>query len=222
MHAEHEAEPQVLAPPEEHVYPYSRSATEPNREVSRRLGRFRADLKVMQSVGIIRKYLTLGRSYVPGEDDEYRIKDAVSRHFGVHPDSVKVVGSAQLGFSIAPQKRYIPFHEKSDIDLAIISDLAFDRFWKLAEEYRVSAGQWENLSGFRKYLMSGWIRPDMLPRGDGFPATNEWLETMGELSTQIRGGAFKISAGIYRTHEFLEMYQLKSVESCRKLSELEQ
>ena len=201
--------------------PYSKSDAEPNSEVRRRLDRFRTDLRASEAIEVVRKHLTLGRSYILSQDDEYRIKSAVGAHFQIHPDAVKIVGSAQLGFSIAPQKRYKPFHEKSDIDLAVISDTAFDRIWLSAQEFKIKEGNWDNISGFRKYLMSGWIRPDMLPRSDAFPLTNEWFEMMGGLATTIRGGAFKISAGLYRNHAFLEMYQRGAVQSCKELGELE-
>jgi hypothetical protein len=43
----------------------------------------------------------------------YSLKAAVAEQFQIHPNEIIVVGSAKLGFSIAPTKRYRAFGETS-------------------------------------------------------------------------------------------------------------
>lgn len=194
---------------------------QPNDEVKDRLARFKHDLRTSAVLDVVQKHLTVGRAYVLTQDEEFELRKRVSQHFGMNPDGVKVVGSSQLGFSIAPTKRYRPFHDASDIDIAVISPEAFDRIWLQAHEYVEENGPWRQIEDFRKYLMMGWIRPDKLPREQSFAVASEWVSAMGEIGRLTKNGAFKIAAGLYRTHTFLESYQLRSTKLCQEELELE-
>src|SRR5262245_33020392 len=47
----------------------------------------------------------------------------------VDPSEIVVVGSAAVGFSLTPTKRLKAFDERSDIDVAIVSDRHFAEAW---------------------------------------------------------------------------------------------
>ena len=202
-------------------FPFSKSPSTPNTQVSARIAKFKADLRNMPAVDVTRKHVTFGNTYLLSPDEVFLLRSEISGHFGCHPAAVTIVGSAQLGVSIAPEKRYLPFHRKSDIDLAIVSDSVFDQIWMLARDYQATdPNRWGDVGMFRKYLMNGWIRPDALPLV-GFPRRTEWLEFLGNLKPRVKNGGFRLNAGLYRSHAFLEAYQLKSVEACRRALELE-
>ena len=57
------------------------------------------------------------------------LKAEISSHFGERPENVYLVGSAKLGFSIAPHKLWQPFSDESDIDVVIISEDLFKSLW---------------------------------------------------------------------------------------------
>jgi hypothetical protein len=91
----------------------------------------------------------------------------------------------------------------------------------MVARYDEQAADWrQNKSMFRKYLMNGWIRPDALPQAESFLLTREWWQFFQELSSETQNGKFKVSGGLYRTNEFLELYQERSVRSCKATLEL--
>lgn len=185
-----------------------------------RIAEFRADLLVHSTRRITRKHLTFGSCAVLTEQQHYELKEEVSDHFQLHPNEVYVVGSAKLGFSIAPAKRFRPFCDESDIDLAIISDTLFDRVWQELFDYENTQSSWPTKGAFVQYFFRGWIRPDKFPRATSFPFSNEWTEFFRELTNSRRYGDIKISAGIYRNWKFFEDYQAICIEKCREQERL--
>lgn len=62
-------------------------------------------------------------------------KEIVSKRLGVNFHNIQIVGSAKVGYSLSPAKLFTPFHDErpdkpsSDIDIAIISDRLYQKFW---------------------------------------------------------------------------------------------
>ena len=52
-----------------------------------------------------------------------------SKRLHLSTNDVAIVGSAKTGFSLAPAKDFSAFHEKSDIDVAIVSPKIFRNSW---------------------------------------------------------------------------------------------
>jgi hypothetical protein len=86
----------------------------------------------MDSIQFVRQYITNGECAVMPPQEHMRVKTVVAGHFNLHPHFIVAVGSAKLGFSIAPHKRYAMFGDHSDIDLAIVDPALFDQFWREA------------------------------------------------------------------------------------------
>ena len=73
----------------------------------------------------------------------FRFKKDVSSYFNIHPSQIVMVGSAKLGFSISPHKRYREFGDTSDIDLAIISKELFDNVSDSLLDYLDNNPAWD-------------------------------------------------------------------------------
>ena len=76
-----------------------------------------------------------------------------------------MVGSAKLGFSIAPSKLWKPFDGESDIDIVVVSEKSFTEYWsKLflfnSNTFRNEQDA-ERYEKFKDYFFRGWIRPDL-------------------------------------------------------------
>lgn len=188
--------------------------TSPVDDVARRIGEFRRDMIARNTEAIVRRYITFGSCYVLAESQYFELKQVVASEFSVHPSEVLVVGSAKLGFSIAAGKRFRPFCDTSDIDVAVISAPAFDSIWQAVFEFKCAKGYWEKEKLFNAYLARGWIRPDMLPPASRFSQCQRWWEFFRGLSSSRRFGDVKISAGLYRNWRFLEAYQSVAVSEC--------
>lgn len=185
-----------------------------------RVEQFKRDLPVLEAYRLMRRYVFFGLCARLDDDAYFDLREAVSSEFKVHPSCVYVVGSSKLGFSIAPEKRYRAFGEQSDIDLAIVSDKLFDKFWQYVFDYNQIQPSWPERSQFLKYFFRGWIRPDKLPSSPAFVAQSDWFEFFDSLTNSGKYGPFKLRAGLYRSWTFLESYQMKCVEQCKREQEL--
>lgn len=54
----------------------------------------------------------------------------MAQKFTTPATNIFICGSALLGYSLSPQKDFANFNDNSDIDIVIISNKMFDRFWE--------------------------------------------------------------------------------------------
>lgn len=188
--------------------------------VEERLAEFQGALhEEVAAAVIVQRYVLHGECAALSSGQHFELKRRIAERFAIDPNrDIYVVGSAKLGFSIAPDKRYVQFHEKSDIDVAIVSHDLHQNVWHMVHEYDESGGFWPKRPQFVKKAAWGWLRPDLLPATAGFPFTREWFEFFMTLRKSGEFGNIKIAAGIYHDVTFLERYQTQSVNKCRQAS----
>ena len=183
--------------------------------VEEKIKRFKADLH-LDTTQIVRKHITMGESEVLTQDLHFELRNEVAEHFDINPADVLLVGSGKLGFSLAPQKRYQPFGDSSDLDLAIISDRLFDEVWHSVVDYKNGGRYWPKFNDFKHHFFSGWIRPDKLPPSGKFEFGKNWWKYFNDLTASGKFGPYKIAAGLYRERKFLEKYQSDCVDKCKQ------
>lgn len=183
---------------------------------SENLESFKADVQSLSVVQVIRKHVIHGACHVLSQDQYFELKAEVAEHFDLHPSEVLIVGSAKLGFSIAPNKRYRPFSDESDIDVVLVSQHLFDRIWAAVFKYWKEGGYWDRHQEFKDYLFRGWIRPDKLPPSRIFSVGEDWWDFFRMITSSGRYGDYKVSAALYKSWYFLESYQEICVQGCRQ------
>ncbi len=181
-------------------------------EIEKSIELFKSEFATLQPIDIVQKRIILGNCLMLKNDDYFLLRQEVAKNFNVHPNEVFVVGSAKLGFSIAPNKRYRHFGEKSDIDVVIVSAKLFDEFWSILYKYWLQNIIWSEEKIFKDYLFQGWIRPDKLPNSSDL--SKKWWEFFRQLTSSNKFGPYKISGALYKNWEFIEEYQKAAVESC--------
>lgn len=186
-----------------------------NINVNEHINSFMEDLRNLSSSQVVKKRIIFGDCVIINTDYYHQLREKIGAKFKVHPNEVMVVGSAKLGFSIAPQKRYQPFGDKSDIDVAIVSSDLFDSFWKSVYNLWSEKILWENELDFKKYLFQGWIRPDKLPNSKNFEQGANWWEFFRTLTSSGEFGPYKIRGAIYKDFDFLQGYQNFAVQYCK-------
>jgi len=196
---------------------YKSSGNDKKSLNQKKIDSFKADLKSQDTTTIVNRHTLHGTSIILGDDKDFALKQSVSKEFNVHSTSVFIVGSAKLGFSIKESRRYSSFCDTSDIDVAIVDTTLFEQIWREVYVYRKQLGWWPEFSSFRKYLFKGWIRPDFLPHGRSFQIAKKISDFFQSITTSGEFGPYKISAGIYHSHFFLENYQGICVEECKTL-----
>lgn len=184
--------------------------------IKRRVASFVVDLHEYSPIEVVRKDILSGTCFALDAETEFALRSEVARHFGVHPNEVFIVGSAKLGFSIVPSKRFRPFCDCSDIDLVLVSSSLFDNVWKEVFLYSKNVGYWEKKDSFTQYLFKGWIRPDKLPTSPAFSLSKEWWEFFRGLTSKRVYGDYKIAAGLYKSLFFLESYQEICASGCKE------
>lgn len=184
--------------------------------VDSRLVEFKGDLLALDARRIVQKHVTFGEAEVLSRSRHFDLRSRIADRFSCHPHTVVVVGSAKLGFSIKPSRRYGLFGDRSDIDLAIVSSDLFMRFWRDVLAFVDAGGYWEDSRRFRDKMFDGWMRPDLLPPSARYGPASEWWEFFRGLTNSGDYGPFKISAGLYLDWDYLERYQVRAVVGCQE------
>lgn len=205
-------------------------------EIQDRIESFKADLFLdsLSDEYIFNKHIIDIKSYLSLVDDrvEEGVKDLISSSFGVKPSEVFIIGSAKLGYSLSPKKLFREFDknfqetrkikDKSDIDIAIISDILFfnlqkkfydfsDSFrlkWQNNEFYKYKSNQIELEHSFYKYNYKGWFRIDFKPSGFEVCKNSTYEELKKDVSN-ISGR--KLGIAIYQNKYFFQNYHCDNI-----------
>lgn len=183
--------------------------------LDRKVEAFKVDLITYSTSELVQKKLIFGDCQVLDSEKYFFLRLKIAKQFKVHPNEVLVVGSAKLGFSIAPKKKYRHFGDSSDIDVVIVSDTLFSSVWASVYSFWRDKVIWEAEADFKKYLFRGWIRPDKLPPSTKFNFSKDWWEFFRGITASGEFGPYKISGALYKSWDFLESYQHFAVQYCK-------
>ncbi len=189
--------------------------------VEKRLNEIKKDLENdLSPIEIVRKHIIFGECCELSPQDYFNLRSEVAKNFELHPNEVLVVGSAKLGFSIAPKKEYELFNDESDIDIALVSSTLFEKYWRQAYDFKDSVPYWRDYwEGYDEFIASlfyGWIRPDKFPNSEYFPLGKDWWDFFEDIASSGRYGHYDIRGGLYQSYFFLENYQKISIEKWKK------
>jgi predicted nucleotidyltransferase len=168
---------------------------------------------------IVQRYITHGSSFVfnGDEDKDFKLKKVIADNFSLNPECVIMIGSAKLGFSIAPLKLWKAFDDESDIDMVIISNEIFDEFWVDLYDFNLeltdrTEEEQERFEKFLIYFFKGWLRPDLFPFS--YEKKNQWFDFFNSISYG-EFGERKITGAIFRNFHFYENYHIQNVKKIR-------
>ena len=156
-----------------------------------------------------------------------RYKDIVSTFLGIDRNNVFMSGSAKFGFSLSPPKEdfnklYMPFNNDdkvrklSDIDMTVISDNLFRKFWVLyRSSYKFSyKGLYESI---KTDLYRGFINEKHVLEVDG--CRPEWNNLTRHMKTQLKkelGFKHELNLRIYYSMEDYCTYICSGINSIKK------
>jgi hypothetical protein len=136
----------------------------------------------------------------------------------VHPKEVTLIGSARIGYSLAPPPEFgRPFHAGSDLDLSVVSADLFQRvtsaFANFSADYNSGAvipktpherQLWdENVAFGARNIPRGFFDPNKLPNFDRYPVAKQVSQSMWALvkKLEVTPGAPQVrraSTRVYR------------------------
>lgn len=186
--------------------------TPDDAQVEKLVRGFQADLGKMTDGEVVHKHILTGIPVVVPEPAYFEIRNRVAKHFDICPTEVLIVGSCRTGFSIKDEEPYRAARIDSDIDITIVSDDLFRRYWEAVfrfycnnHEYRSSP----EYVDFAKDLARGWIMPRSLPPMRSFTDAARWVDFFHQLqSRRLHGPEPRtINGKLYRSWRRLQAYQ---------------
>lgn len=190
------------------------------------LTEFNKALKRTNSAGermqFMRENILHGTPYVyrTRESEYFEFRTQISNNFGIGFHEVFIVGSAKLGYSYA---KGTVFSSESDIDVVLVNPTRFESILKLIREYDYEILQgklvpsehaMERYNLFLRYLIRGWLRPDMLPYDfQGGQLRKDWFDFFQSISFGgSTVGNYKVAAGLFKNYEYMERCYLESIQ----------
>jgi hypothetical protein len=157
--------------------------------------------------------------------------EVLNASLGVARDSIRIVGSARLGFSMKPGKDLRPFSDTSDIDVVIVDAGLFDRLWlsllDAAYPRRPAIerfpGGW--LKTRRNEIYTGWLTPaDIKMDLTIFGARarpvvefgSKWFNALKAASRYPPRRHDDVKGRLYRTWEHAELYHIDSLTQLQR------
>ncbi len=160
--------------------------------------------------------------------DDYRL--IISEEFGISFNSVLMVGSGKLGYSMSPpdsehpekSKTFLPFNDDetirkiSDLDIAIISNELFHKYWKAFRNSFKTRYKNTYLHVYNE-LYRGYINERNIMEVDG--CRREWNEKAALSKKRLHSDLFlqhDISYRIYRNWEDFEEYNIQNIKKLKQ------
>lgn len=150
------------------------------------------------------------------------MKRAVARALGIATADVAVVGSAQSGFSLDPNRFPAAFRKDSDVDVVVVSDKLFDVSWidlltnRRKGWWSLSARVRHHVTEHRRegYIYRGWIRPDSIT--PTLTIGMAWSTAFSRLPATTGLLEHPFHGRLYRTWEHVRIYHQLGLNTIRR------
>lgn len=145
-------------------------------------------------------------------------KRKLAKLIEVDPLNITIIGSGGIGFSLNPRKDFRPFSDKSDIDVAVISEYHFVTAWralralKLPDVRRIRDRQ-AIIEHRTNYIYWGVIATDkVLPY---LPFVRTWTEALSAMAGERPTEERDIKIRLYRDYDGLRAYHMSGLEALK-------
>ena len=146
-------------------------------------------------------------------------KRELGKKLDVDPACLTLVGSAATGFSLNPTKNFKAFDEKSDLDVAVISQHHFSVGWRYlrmnsTRRLRVDAATrnaWDD--HVSRYIYWGTLATDKLL--GVLPFGPKWMSATAHMSSLSPSDGRPVNLRIYSDYDALRSYQIQSTKALR-------
>ena len=154
--------------------------------------------------------------------DEYKL--IVSKGLDISINSITMVGSGKVGYSFSPtEKKLSPFNDDekvrklSDLDIAIVSDKLFSKFWNLFRiGYKGCLDYIYKVNVFRG-IYRGYINESAIELVD--ECRKEWNILISDVKKRLYEELYikhEIHFRLYRNWEDFEEYNLQSIKKIKE------
>lgn len=176
-----------------------------------------SDLKTLDPESFVSKTVIERVPYIFSADWQlYRTwRGKLADLLDVDSCDICLVGSASVGISLNPEKKFKEFDSESDIDIAVISPYHFDIAWRKLRGMRISKVNTRKernaiIDHSKGLIFWGCIATDKILRF--LPFATEWSRAAIEMASTSPTEGREINFRIYRDFYSLRKYQLKNVK----------
>ncbi|MBB6612410.1 hypothetical protein H7F15_15290 [Pontibacter sp. Tf4] len=147
-------------------------------------------------------------NYSKSYDD---FKRFIASNLGVSFNNICVIGSCKLGYSLAPSKKFKTFDEDSDIDLVLVSNSYYNKFW---DAYFDLYDQRANLD--YKFIANNIFRRFVSIKNPEpiHPSLTDWISKVEKFNKDYQtlfDIKHEINYRIYDSWESVERYHIKGI-----------
>jgi len=178
--------------------------------------------KLISDFEIVEKHIVFGIPYVFNNNEHlyYSLKREIKNFFNLSwVNSIIMVGSAKMGFSINPDNNFRDIQDDSDIDMVVVDEHLFDSYWMKLFEFDIkmmprSESEDRKYKRFLKCLFKGWIRPDLFPFNfDGKKAWEEFFRSISYKEYDKR----KVTGAVFKNDYFFMKYHENNIKQIREM-----
>jgi hypothetical protein len=173
-------------------------------------------------VEIVEEHLVKGIPFAFQENAQTYdlLLNTLSDELQLKSESITMVGSGRIGFSLSPDKFGTPFSIESDLDMLIVSEDLFDKAWfdmlKLGRKYsglEIRVRTWVDAHRHNN-IYWGFIQPDKLPGVVQIAA--DWFRAFRGLSRHTELAHREVSGRLYRTWDHVKVHQLHTLRKIQQ------
>jgi hypothetical protein len=179
---------------------------------------FQDRLGIAEPIDIVREMITHGQSAILNVQEYSYVRRSVGESLGVSPNrDVFMVGSAKLGFSIKAAKRYEPFGDDSDIDIAVTSPELYHTLWSEVRRFGRQGGAWprDDRNHFKNDHLNAVIKPYVIPDSATVPTRRRLFDLQSRLQ-RLSYSPYPVTLAVWHSIEALEDYQSIAVGECQQ------
>lgn len=153
--------------------------------------------------------------------EQYRV--IISQQLNISINSITMVGSGKIGFSLSPTKPFMPFNNDedirkvSDLDIAIVSPVLFNKFWRLIKlSYRNEYKELYEKHIFRE-IYRGYINEQNLQQIHGCRA--QWNELIEQIKKELIDTLYiqhEITFRLYNSWEDFQDYNIQNIKTLQR------
>lgn len=149
--------------------------------------------------------------------DDFKIY--MSNKLDIHFNNIAIVGSAKLGFSLSPNKKFNTFNQNSDIDLVLVSNLLFRQSWDafidLSTRFHIPNYKQITSNVFRRFI--SLKNPDI--RNEFFKKWSKKINPCKKDLQTIFEIPHDINYRIYESWKDVERYHIAGLEAIKNTLE---
>jgi hypothetical protein len=155
------------------------------------------------------------------------LRDHIGTSLRLPHENIIVVGSAQVGFSLAPDNSFVAFSEESDIDVVVVNERLFDQGWQTLlrwnypRRHHLPVPELKWTRNRMEELYWGWFSPDRIHfDGLSFPEalkplrdlSTQWFDAFQSLSQNETFARRTVSGRLYRTWDHALLYHTHGLQ----------